>query len=943
MYKLTFTSNGFGSKDEAKDNVKKKRAEWHCGERTKGDITNGILNGCIFSHAITDNGMQPSVEHSKGFQSIWLDIDDDGKSTIDEQIATLAIKPSIAYTTYSHRPEEGKYKYRMIYLIDEAIYCPYHRYTDIYVAFVKNVMQKPASVLQDWFNTGCKLSKDFKGFGVDMSLGKLAQFEFTTTPNAEIREYDTVLKKSDIESLTVGYIGEPAEAKSKNPKEYSEGTSFCTTFEGDRNWWDEEKERIYYRAYFSTDNLIHCDGYDVRGDGFDIMPERWHYTSIMLNGRKVWGLYIKKWVKGEQRKYIINRGAQVLFHNVPELADEYAFHFLIRWADNVMYRNSGGDYIKDSDLMDAIRYAHIHPWKKYEKNPCLYKKDENGKTVLDEKGNPVRLKSRSRRNAANSTIIDKTSPRWVGMSSRKVSGFIGSERRIQRAIDGICYGIENNLTLAEMVKWINGNKEENTTNKVYGVEFSEKSLIALVKKLYKKVLVDNEAYANKDNIIYSLSFDCFFNYSLEVSRLIEQNKKRRNNNWQKIMEMHQRGMSQSDIARTLGLSRQYVNHQILKGTPVNLTSRDTTTSNLPPYQEVVEGNILGLHNVPLKNTIIESLVKGITIKDIALNLGINEKTVKRYIKKAKDAGIIYNEGSKKFPKWVMCDKSMASGWNLTSKDTNINKEKQINKNTTIMNTSIIINENVPQGFGDNLPLDESAMSAYTGEYTDEDFINDTALELPYTCYKTGFTEIFKDEVTIPFKSAIAENFAGEHIIPYTQPTPMKMTKTDSFENVRNYDSSSSRTEYATEPFDNAFKAKAKCVLDDSLLQDLPSSSNTIEEDMPEDIYNGTVSDINTGMYRSERNDITMGLLPTPEKRTELKAKLASIISRYDNDVVGFVKSCNGFYMRFSQVASGELFYYNNTWRKNMEIEMKCTDLLIEELFRELGEEEVVAA
>ena len=912
---------------------------------TKDGIRASILNGIAFSQAITtNNGIQPECSNTIGFQSLWLDIDDDAKHTIDEQIATLAIKPSIAYTTFSHFPEGGKYKYRMVYLLDEPIYCRMERYTDIYVAFVKNVMQKPASALQDWFNKGCPQGKSFKDFGVDMSLAKMTQIEFTTTPNGEIREYDTVLKKSDIESLTVGYTGKPVTisgSKSKPPKEYSESTSFCTTFEDDRNWWDEEKERIYYRAYFSTDNLIHCDGYDVRGDGFDIMPERWHYTSIMLNGRKVWGLYIKKWVKGEQRKYIINRGAQVLFHNVPELADEYAFHFLIRWADNVMYRNSGGDYIKDSDLMDAIRYAHIHPWKKYEKNPCLYKKDENGKTVLDEKGNPVRLKSRSRRNAANSTIIDKTSPRWVGMSSRKVSGFIGSERRIQRAIDGICYGIENNLTLAEMVKWINGNKEENTTNKVYGVEFSEKSLMALVKKLYKKVLVDNEAYANKDNIIYSLSFDSFFNYSLEVSRLIEQNKKRRNNNWERIMEMHQQGMTQSDIARTLGLSRQYVSHQILKGTPVNLTSRDTTTHYPSPYQEVVEGNILGLHNVPLKNTIIENLVKGMTIKDISINLGINEKTVKRHIAKAKDAGIIRNEGSKKFPKWVMCD-IMASGGKLTSKDTNINKEKQI-KNTTIMNTSIIINENVPQGFGDNLPLDESAMSAYTGEYTDEDYINDTAPELPYTCFKTGFTEIFKDEVTIPFKSAIAENIAGEHIIPYIQPTPKKMTKTDSFENVRNYDSSSSRTEYATEPFDNAFKAKAKCVLDDSLLQDLPSSSNTIEEDMPEDIYNGTVSDINTGMYRSERNDITMGLLPTPEKRSELKAKLASIISKYDNDVVGFVKSCNGFYMRFSQVASGELFYYHNTWRKNMEIEMKCTDLLIEELFSELGEEEVVAA
>lgn len=747
MYKLTFTSNGFGSKDEAKDNVKKRRAEWHCGERTKGDITNGILNGCIFSHAITDNGMQPSVEHSKGFQSIWLDIDDDGKSTIDEQIATLAIKPSIAYTTYSHRPEEGKYKYRMVYLIDEAIFCPYHRYTDMYVAFVKNVMQKPASVLQEWFSKGCPQDKSFTAFGVDMSLSKLAQIEFTTTPDAEIREYDTILRKSDIECLSVGYFGAPESnsvSNSKAPRKYSESTSYCTTFEDDREWWDEAKESLYERAYYSYDNLIRCDGYDVRGDGYDMMPERYRYCSIDIAGNKVWGLFINKWKKGEGRKYIVNRAAQVLFHNVPNLSDEYAFHFLIRWADNVMYRNSGGDIITDDMLRYSIAYAHVHPWLP---SPKVAKKK------------PV-----------NSVIIDRTSPRWTGMGSRKPSGIVRSERRVQRAIDGICFGIENNLNLSEMVEWINGRKEENTTNKIYGRAFSEKSLLALVRKLYKKVIVDNEAYASADDIIYSLNFDNFFNLSFDVLRIIEQNRKRRNANWERIMEMHQQGMTSLEISKSLGISKRYVNRQISYISGGNITerfqnpttppttNRDLNSQNLVPTHDikgykVLEGTFDGF------NDTLRLVVSGMTGKAIASLLNISWITVQRYIKKAKDFGILKNEGTRKNPKWVMIseENSFRTGGNITegfqNHDENIQPESLDSINKEKETTEEIKEKDI-----DIMIIDGDTYTP-AFEYADEDYINDI---MPVIA-----TSQYGDIDDIP-----EEDLGNPYITFCIQPTPM---------------------------------------------------------------------------------------------------------------------------------------------------------------------------
>lgn len=746
MYKLTFTSNGFGSKDEAKDNVKKRIAEWHCGERTKGDITNGILSGCIFSHAITDNGMQPSVEHSKGFQSIWLDIDDDGKSTIDEQIATLAIKPSIAYTTYSHRPEEGKYKYRMVYLIDEAIFCPYHRYTDMYVAFVKNVMQKPASVLQEWFSKGCPQDKSFTAFGVDMSLSKLAQIEFTTTPDAEIREYDTILRKSDIESLSVGYFGVESNSvsNSKAPRKYSESTSYCTTFENDKGWWNEEKEHLYYRAYFSTDNLIHFDGYDVRGDGYDMMPERYRYCSVDIEGNKVWGLFINKWKKGEGRKYIVNRASQILFHNVPNLSDEYAFHFLIRWADNVMYRNSGGDIITDDMLRYSIAYAHVHPWQP---SPKVAKK------------NPV-----------NSVIIDKTSQRWTGMGSRKPSGIVRSERRIQRAIDGICYGIENNLSLAEMVEWINGKKEENTTNKIYGRAFSEKSLLALIRKVYKRVIVDNEAYASADNIIYSLNFDNFFNLSFDVLRIIEQNRKRRNANWERIMDMHQQGMSSREISKALGVSKRYVNRQISLVSGGNITERFQT----PPISSTTNRDLNSQNLVPTHDTkgynILEGLFKGATIPEIAAETGISIITVKRYIKKAKDSGILKNEGTRKSPKWVLTNEENIQPESLDS----INEEKENTKETI---------EEIKEKDMDIMIIDGDTYTP-AFEYADEEYINDITPVMA-TSQHGDIDNIPEDDLGEPYITFCIQ--PTPMIAP--KPAPKPDPKTSQMDRYRNMESS----------------------------------------------------------------------------------------------------------------------------------------------------------
>ena len=956
--RLMVSRDAYTSKNIVKKDIRLGEIEAEPSEVLQRALAGKILSDVFFRKSDEEELENHSGRRTRltfiGTQCLFYDFDD-ASCDIDEFVSRLRIKPTFGYTTLSDgKIENGRklHKFRLGYILSDFVYGldnrerlwkEIARENNIVPTFIKG---KKVQGEQDKYDKGCTS----------------VQWFFGTSDKAR-----TVFFPENIYQVPTELVGLPLSYDEYlSYREESERITAERKRQIARNehFWDNESNKYLYRETLKGSGWLEED--DTCG------IRRYPYFDVTICGRMkslkiaktdeegnilkkdnniIYETRLKKKRKteedvvgyrykyqvvpfrdGEHRRVKLYVAAQKMAENYnklrekepwhPELDDTILFYFLHSYAHTYFELEGKGNTITNDELADiAISVNDDY-------------REGNDTSFFDRE-------TRTKRRAE-----PMMSMRFSMLTQRQKSALITSQIKVEDVLNNFDW----TLSPSDNLERLNGAEK----GKMYGGRKmkDDKSLKTFFKKIRKAI--ECGIYTNKagrviydfnnfnhiskeviDSFItyFDFSFSSFFNVSGKKGSDGRRGEKRRI-----VMEALE-GVERMSVRKTQAFLKER-GIEASRGTVAEILNISPVQIHNVTSNNIKERTILSTGNNKIGHPdILKKLTCGLSAKDIALELGISWITVQRYIKKAKDAGIIRNEGSKKFPKWVMIP---ASGGKLTSKDTNINKEKQI-KNTTIMNTSIIINENVPQGFGDNLPLDESAMSAYTGEYTDEDYINDTAPELPYTCFKTGFTEIFKDEVTIPFKSAIAENIAGEHIIPYIQPTPKKMTKTDSFENVRNYDSSSSRTEYATEPFDNAFKAKAKCVLDDSLLQYLPSSSNTIEEDMPEDIYNGTVSDINTGMYRSERNDITMGLLPTPEKRSELKAKLASIISKYDNDVVGFVKSCNGFYMRFSQVASGELFYYHNTWRKNMEIEMKCTDLLIEELFSELGEEEVVAA
>ena len=102
--------------------------------------------------------------------------------------------------------------------------------------------------------------------------------------------------------------------------------------------------------------------------------------------------------------------------------------------------------------------------------------------------------------------------------------------------------------------------------------------------------------------------------------------------------------------------------QSLKGDVNNRNSfRTCTKSNAQSNYNYRDNNIVRSHteivqsgkNVRKDYKVLEGLSKGITISEIAAETGVNEKTIRRYIKKAKDSGIIRNEGTRKNPKWIL--------------------------------------------------------------------------------------------------------------------------------------------------------------------------------------------------------------------------------------------------------------------------------------------------
>lgn len=845
-----------------------------------------------------------------GTQCIFFDFDD-ASCGLEEFVSKLSRKPTFGYATLSDgKEEDGKvwHKFRLGYVLSDFVYGLDNR-NKVWMDIAKeNKFLPTGKGEQDKTDMKCSPVQWF--FGTKENADNVFFPENIFEVQPEIRGF----RKSyeEYEAL-----------RNRSEKEYEEKRR---KIEGNKNFWDDESMSGIYKR------VLNGEGWKVDDDieGLEKMPsfdvtitgrmmakpepmldkngnvERDENGDVKYQLRRDRKGNIKtkkkyqpvKFRDGEHRRCKLYIACQKMKENYLKLREKYnytpqltptiLFYFLHFFAVKFFELNSKGDIINSGDIANIALDVFD---------------DDRDISFFDRK-------KKSKRRA----IYLPTSGRFP-LEARKsqITAAITAQFRLYDILSQYDWS----KSPADNIECLNGAEK----GKLYaGRKLSEESLIELFNDV-REVLEGDGRYCTKAGLLiydfnnyksidkyiidsfinyFDFSFSSFFKVVKDNgTRPVRKGEKTRMvlealkgmeitsaRKMQKVLE--ERGIEVS--TRTLAYAIKS-----LKGDVNNRNSfRTCAKSNAQSNYNYIDNNIVRSHteiaqsgkNVRKDYKVLEGLSKGITISEIAAETGVNEKTIRRYIKKAKDSGIIRNEGTRKFPKWVMTSENV-----LPESLDSISKEKEI------------IKEEIKE---------KTIKDMNTNDYNFDEFLNDVMPSTP-TVPDIDFGNCVSD-----YSSAV------------TQSSPTV--------------SVAMPEEAEVEAIDEEFKAKAKTVFNDNLNE--PSATeDDLPEDMPEDMMNITmdIKPVKAMRYISNRDEPDTGVIPTEEQRKELRGKLAAIIARYDSDVEGVVRKCKGFYFSFSLLVSGNDMYRNNPWRKSMEDEMNCSDILIGQLFLELKSEVVVTA
>lgn len=119
---ISYSINGFKTKPQDIPNI-----EYIRRDLTLDEIVALIMNGHAISANFTKDGqtiIKQKQRNKKNFVDtcfIMFDLDDDVKITLEELNDKLKLKPTICYTTYSHRQAGKGNRYRLLYIFNQPI------------------------------------------------------------------------------------------------------------------------------------------------------------------------------------------------------------------------------------------------------------------------------------------------------------------------------------------------------------------------------------------------------------------------------------------------------------------------------------------------------------------------------------------------------------------------------------------------------------------------------------------------------------------------------------------------------------------------------------------------------------------------------------------------------------------------------------------------------
>ena len=358
------------------------------------------------------------------------------------------------------------------------------------------------------------------------------------------------------------------------------------------------------------------------------------------------------------------------YNYTPQLTPTILFYFLHAFAVKFFELNSKGDIISSGDIADIALDVYD---------------DDRGMSFFDRK-------KKSKRRA----IYLPASGRFpLEARERQITAAITAQFRLCDILSQYDWS----KSPADNIEYLNGAEK----GKLYaGRKLSEKSLIELFNDV-RRVLEGDGRYCTKAGLlIYDFNnyksidkciIDSFINYFSFSSffKVVKDNGIRpvRKGEKTRIVLEALKGMEITSARKM---------HEALKEKGIEVSTRTVAyaiqflkckcaKSNNQSRYNYIDDNISRSHNQIAQNctlkpeeNVLRLLTEGKTIEEISKVLNISIRTIKNYIKKAKQEGLITNMGSKKYPKWTM---DIAQNCTLKPEGDDMKKENEIAQSCTL--------------------------------------------------------------------------------------------------------------------------------------------------------------------------------------------------------------------------------------------------------------------
>ena len=221
---------------------------------------------------------------------VMIDMDGDVKSDLQTLVDSLALTPTIAYTTFSHKKEGKGNRYRLLYIADTPI----------------DSIEKYKSIYQ-YINQVCNLNlKDNCGsIPVQLCFGSTRDCGYILTNN--ILNINHILESKEFKDIVNSKGGQQEYIKKRDTL-----LSYCPSSEEvtstDKEYLDDFRKlsfRELFEKYDSFYPLIDCNMIlECESDEIPIIVVPYDYLQIIrpLTRDKDGKLIIRKWKDGEKRR-----------------------------------------------------------------------------------------------------------------------------------------------------------------------------------------------------------------------------------------------------------------------------------------------------------------------------------------------------------------------------------------------------------------------------------------------------------------------------------------------------------------------------------------------------------------------------------------------------------------------------------------------------------------